>query len=122
MYEGRMSWNLDNAYLERTGGCTHTFGQNYTNAYWVYWRSDDGPSWRTLFRTSPGDHETAVLYEAKDLGFISNRNGGWRDTLYNILLGHWWFLVVTGAGDSLTSSTGTSSYYIGNEHHPPATL
>ena len=109
--DGMKYWNLDNSYLLRTGGGTLLEGQFYTHAYVLKWRVSNS-GWRTLLRHSD-DHCTIVKYGALDLGMVSNRNGGFRDSGYNINPQRsWWDLVVvTGYGTSASASTGTTTFY-----------
>ena len=75
-------WDLNNNYLERSGGGTLKDGQFYTHAYVLKWRVSD-KGWRTLLRHT-SDHCIIVKDGAKDLGMYSNRNGAFRDTGYNV--------------------------------------
>ena len=61
------------------------------------------------------DHST----DMKNLGFFSNRNGEMRRTGVDIVVGSWQFVAVTGEGDSATSSTGTSTFWLGDETNAP---
>ena len=75
-------WDLDNTYLERSGGGTLSDGQFYTHAVVLKWRASD-TGWRTLFRPD-NDHCIIVKDGAKDLGMFSNRNDGFRDSGYDV--------------------------------------
>jgi len=111
--DGYECWDLDNDFLERSGGATLTEGQYYTHAVWVKWRETD-TGFRTLFR--PGvDHSVIVSDGTKDLGMWCNRGGGFRDSGYDITddLSTWQLVIVTGSGSSPSASTGTSSFYTG---------
>ena len=75
-------WDLNNNDLQRTGGGTFTDGRYYTHAYVLKWRASDS-GWRTLFRHDQ-DHCMIVKDGARDMGMYSNRNGGFRDSGYNV--------------------------------------
>jgi len=114
-------FNLDNtafSYLQ-----THnpvTIGQYYTSAAWVNWRSSDS-GWRTLFRNSD-DHEVLVQSGAKTLGLYLTRNGVFRCCGDTIDVGSWQLVVVTGAGDSATSTTGVSTFFVGSLSESPTSV
>lgn len=96
--------NLDSNYLN-----TFYWGQYYTHFYLWYPRTTDA-GWRTLYRNN-FDHLGIVSNGGKNLGMYSNRNGGFRDCGYDISI-EWQTLIITGEGDSSTSSTGTSTFYV----------
>ena len=100
-----------NAYMERKAGGTLKEGQYYTHAYVLKWRASDSDH-RTLFRHSQ-DHCAKVKGGSKSSMMYSHRNGGWRDSGYDIVpqQAYWELVVVTGAGTSSTSSTGTTTFY-----------
>ena len=75
-------WDLNNNYLERSGGGSLKDGQFYTHAYVLKWRVSD-KGWRTLLRHN-NDHCIIVRDGGKDLGFYSNRASGFRDSGYNV--------------------------------------
>ena len=75
-------WDLNNNYLERSGGGTLKDGQFYTHAYVLKWRVSD-KGWRTLLRHN-NDHCIIVRDGGKDLGMYSNRKSGFRDSGYNV--------------------------------------
>ena len=75
-------WDLNNGYLQRTGGGTLSDGVEYTHAYVLKWRPTDG-GWRTLLRHNQ-DHCIIVKTGAKDLGMYSNRKNGFRDSGYDV--------------------------------------
>ena len=75
-------WDLNNNFLERSGGGTLKDGQYYTHAYVLKWRASD-KGWRTLLRHN-NDHCIIVRDGGKDLGMYSNRNSGFRDSGYNV--------------------------------------
>jgi len=114
---GLAVWDLDNAYLERSGGGSLTEKRAYTHAYWIKWRPSDS-GWRTLLRHSE-DHCTLVEDGGKDLGVLSNRDGGFRSAGYSITTGEWRFIVAVGVGDSAVSSSGITTFYAGGSE-PPA--
>ena len=99
------------AYIERKAGGTLKEGQYYTHAYVLKWRAS-GSTYRTLFRHSQ-DHCAMVNDGSKRLAIFSNRNGGFRNAGYDIVpqQAYWELVVVTGAGTSSTSSTGTTTFY-----------
>ena len=110
--DGMAYWNLDSGNsLVRTGGGTLLEGQFYTHAYILKWRVSNS-GYRTLLRHSD-DHCALVKDGALDLGMYSNRNGGFRDSGYDInpQRSSWDLVVVTGYGDSASASTGTSTFY-----------
>mmetsp|Transcript_3432 Transcript_3432/g.6083 ORF Transcript_3432/g.6083 Transcript_3432/m.6083 type:complete len:246 (+) Transcript_3432:247-984(+) len=111
--DGYRCWDLDNAYLERSGGSQLTEGQYYTHAVWLKWRSSDS-GWRTVMRPS-NDHSVIIRSGTKDLGMFSNRNGEFRDSRYDITndMSTLQLVIVTGEGNSATSNTGTSTFYTG---------
>ena len=116
-YAGHDCWNLDNDYLEYVSGSSKPlYGQYYTLAVWVFWRGSDGPWWRTLLHGS-SDHGILVKDGAKDLGMYSNRNGGFRDSSYDIDndMSTWQLVIVTGSGNTATSSIGTSIFFTAAE-------
>ena len=75
-------WDLNQSYLQRTGGGNLKDGQYYTHAFLLKWRASDA-GWRTLFRHNQ-DHCILVRSGTKDLGMYSNRNGAFRDSGYNV--------------------------------------
>ena len=75
-------WDLNNNYLERSGGGSLKDGQFYTHAYVLKWRVSD-KGWRTLLRHN-NDHCIIVRDGGKDLGMYSNRKDGFRDSGYNV--------------------------------------
>lgn len=82
----------------------------YYTMFAVWYPRVTNSGWRTWWRGST-DHQPMINDNATDLGIYSNRNGNFHDTGYNISIG-WQTVIVTGAGDTSTSSTGTSTYYI----------
>jgi hypothetical protein len=111
-HEGQSCWDLDNTWLEKSGGPDLQEGQFYTHAVWVYWRSTDS-GWRTLMRPTPSDHSVLIENGKKSLGMYSNRAGGFKDSGYDIAedMSSWQLVVVTGSGSSSTSSDGESKFY-----------
>ena len=100
-------FNMDNGYLQTSA--EGLFGQYYTCFYlWKPRTSDTG--WRTLHRNN-NDHVVIVQNGSKSLGMYSNRNGGFRDSGYDISI-EWQTLIITGVGDSETSTTGTTTFYV----------
>lgn len=91
-------------------GPTVTLGQNYTLFYHCKIRISDS-GWRTFHRNNL-DHLLIGENGSKDLGIYSNRNGAFRDSGYDLIAGDWQTIIVTGVGDSPTSSTGTTTIYI----------
>lgn len=116
LYNGIEAYNMDNGYITTNSKAGVTVGQRYTHAYWINWRESDS-GWRTLFRNSE-DHCALVEAGSRRLGVYSNRNGAFRlvQPQYDIVPGEWTFLVVVGKGDSATSSTGKSTFYVGSQH------
>jgi len=111
--DGVQAWDLQSSYMERTGGAEPVLPKDYTTAMWVYWRSSDS-GWRTLFRGNQ-DHVTLVQNGNKNLGFYSNRNGGFKDSGYDITndMDSWQLVVTTGEGDTATSNSGGTCIYTG---------
>lgn len=108
--DGVSCFDMDNGYLETDASSSiGTFNQYYTCFYlWKPRTTDSG--WRTLHRNS-SDHIGIVENNTKNLGMYSNRNGLFRDSGYDITI-NWQTLIITGAGDNSTSSTGTTTYYV----------
>ena len=111
-------WDLtgSHAQLVRSGGNSIDEGQFYTHAYWLKWRESD-TGYRTLFRHNQ-DHCTIVNTGTKELGFYSDRNGGFRGSGYNIQVGVWQLVIAVGAGTSNTSFTGNTTFFVGGQHTP----
>ena len=109
---GVKCWNLSCSFLERSGGSTLVETQCYTHAYLLKWRVSDKPGWRTLLRHG-NDHCGLVKNGGRALGMYSNRNGAFRPCGFDITPQQDRFevVVVTGEGDTVTSSTGTSTFY-----------
>lgn len=106
--DGVACWNMDTGYIET--GTRLTLGQNYTLFYlWKPRQSDSG--WRTVHR-GDNDHWGIIQDGTINLGMYSNRNGGFRDSGYNITRSVWQTWIIVGTGDSATSSTGTSRHYV----------
>jgi hypothetical protein len=111
--EGVPCLDMDGGYMElpSTGA---TLGQEYTVFY--YWKPVlAATNWRTLHRN---DNDHIVIVQSGDgapgLGIYSNRDGGFRDTGYDVLPGVWQTLIVTNVGDTSTSTTGTGTFYVNN--------
>lgn len=105
--DGVSCFNMDDGYLET--GASALFGQYYTCFYlWKPRTSDSG--WRTLHRND-NDHIGLVQDTTKNLGMFSNRDGGFRDSGYDISI-EWQTLIITGTGDTSSSATGTTTYYV----------
>merc|ERR1712216_1044728 len=104
-------WDLNNNYLERSGGGSLKDGQFYTHAYVLKWRVSD-KGWRTLLRHN-NDHCIIVRDGGKDLGMYSNRKSGFRDSGYNIVPQNnfWEIVLVTGKGSSANTHAGVSTLY-----------
>ena len=106
--DGVSCWNMDNGYLET--GTRIAFGQNYTCFYlWKPRTTDSG--WRTMHRNN-NDHIGIVQDGTINLGMYSNRNGGFRDSGYNITRSTWQTWILTGSGNSATDSVGTTAHYV----------
>ena len=58
---------------------------------------------------------TVVESGTKNLGVWSNRNEGFHDSGYDIIV-QWQVLIAVSEGDSATSSTGTTSFYINDDN------
>ena len=111
--EGVPCLDMDGGYMElpSTGA---TLGQEYTVFY--YWKPVlAATNWRTLHRN---DNDHIAIVQSGDgapgLGIYSNRDGGFRDTGYDVLPGVWQTLIVTNVGDTSTSTTGTGTFYVNN--------
>ena len=74
-------WDLNNVYIQRTGGGELEEGVEYTHAFVLKWRPTDN-GWRTLFRHNQ-NHCIIVKNGAKDLGVYS-QDVGFRDSGYNV--------------------------------------
>ena len=98
------------AYMERKAVVLRE-GLYYTHAYVLKWRASDGGS-RTLLFHDP-DRCAKVKAGSKSLMVYSHRNGEWRDSGYDIVpqQAYWELVVVTGAGTSSTSLSGTTTFY-----------
>jgi hypothetical protein len=111
-YDGIKAWNFDNTYVTRRGGPTRRVGQFYTHAYWVKFRVTNS-GWRTFFRGN--DHWAIVASGSTELGYFSNRNGGFRSCNYHIDVdGGWQLLLAVGEGKSANTWDGTQTFYIGD--------
>jgi len=116
--DGVEAWNLDNSYLtRRDAGKEIKITQHYTHVYWVKWRASDR-GWRTGFRGN-SDHCLIVRSGRKDMGMYANRNGGFRDSRYNIAPNQWRMVVVTANARSDSSVYGTSNFFVGTKDTPP---
>ena len=111
---GIACWDLSNSYLERRTGKALEETQHYTHAYMLKWRKSDS-GWRTLLRHR-NDHCGIVQEGQQGLGMFSNRNGRFRPCGFDITPQQSRFevVVITGEGDTATSSTGTSTFYVEN--------
>lgn len=89
-----------------------TIGKNYT-AYYIWYPRESNNGWRTLHRGSI-DHLGIVKDGNKDLGMYSNRNGGFKDSGYNIEI-KWQVLIICGEGSNSTSSAGTTTFYVNDD-------
>jgi len=91
-------------------GTGTTLGQQYTAVY--YWKPVNNTGiWRTLHNNSP-DYTAIIQQNTSNLGIYSDRDGGFRDTGFDISP-VWQTLVVTGEGSG-SSSLGTSTFYVNN--------
>lgn len=107
---GILAFEMDggNKYLETA--TNQTIGQYYTH-YYIWRPRISNSGWRTLFRGN-NDHAGMINQNATDLGMYSNRNGGFRDTGYDINPYAWQTLIVVGTGDSSTATTGTQLFFV----------
>lgn len=115
-FEGHSAWDLDKTYMSKVSGSAPKIGQFYTFAVWVYWRTADDGQWRTLIRQNR-DHSVIVQPRTNHLGMYSNRDGRFRGSSNFITddMESWQLVIVTGEGDSPTSSRGTSRFYTAAE-------
>ena len=99
-------------HIGRSGGRSLTETQHYTHVYLLKWRISD-PGWRTLLRHNQ-DHCGIVRDGGRRLGMFSNRNGRFRGCGYDITPQQSRFevVVITGEGDTSTSNTGASTFYV----------
>ena len=105
--DGVSCFDMDGGYLSTSA--TGLYGQYYTVFYlWKPRTSDSG--WRTLHRND-NDHVIIVQDGTKNLGMYSNRNGGFRDSEYDINI-EWQTMIATGVGNSPTDTVGTTTYYV----------
>ena len=112
--DGKMSLNLDSTnFVEITPPSNYPpLGQYYTQFYiWRPRTTDSG--WRTFYRGNE-DHLTMIENGNKNLGVYSNRNGGFWNSGYDIIL-KWQVLIAVSEGTSPTSSVGTTSFYVNDE-------
>ena len=89
-------------------------GQYYTQFYIWKPRTSDC-SWRTLYLNYNIEGLTVVESGTKNLGVWSNRNQGFHDSGYDIIV-QWQVLIAESEGDPATSSTGTTSFYINDDN------
>ena len=75
-------WDLNDDYLERTGGGSLTEGQYYTHAFLLKWRASDS-GYRTLFRHHK-HHCVLVEKDSKSAGFYTNTYGYFKGFGYNV--------------------------------------
>ena len=112
--DGRGYWDLDNSFLERTGGGTLREGQFYTHAYVLKWRLSSG-SFRTLLVHSDPSMAACAIVGSNSVNLGTTHLSDWAfyDSGYDINPQRaWWDLVVvTGRGDSATGITGTTTFY-----------
>ena len=99
-----------------TASTSTVLPQNYTLFYVWYPRLGDY-TWRTLFRGT-NDHWIIMNYPGsgyaggdQSIGIWSNRDGTWRDSGYDVTFG-WQTLIVVGNGSSVSSATGTQTFYV----------
>lgn len=118
-YENHLSWDISVDSVNTADG--YVFGDQYTHAYWVYWRSDDA-AWRTLARGSSSDHCTIVLAGGTELGMYSNRMGGFYGSGHSIVKDEWRFVVVTGSADGPASASGTTTFFVGSVDEEPTRI
>ena len=71
---GAPSFDLNESLLERDAGPLTVIPQNYTHAYWVWWRHSDAGAYRTLLRGSD-DHSCAV--KGRELGCAPSNRNAW---------------------------------------------
>ena len=89
-------------------------GKYYTQFYIWKPRTSDC-SWRTLYLNYNIEGLTVVESGTKNLGVWSNRNQGFHDSGYDIIV-QWQVLIAESEGDPATSSTGTTSFYINDDN------
>lgn len=110
---GLDAWDLsggwNNGFTQKISGA-HVEGQYYTHAYWVEWRAGNA-GWRTLLRHE-NDHDVLVKDGGTELGMYSNRDSNFRGSGHHVKPGSFDVVVVTGQGESASSSKGTSTFYI----------
>jgi hypothetical protein len=119
--DGVKYWNLPNTgtgALTRRSGATITEGQYYTHAYVIKWRESDD-NWRPLLRhdnlaSSRDELCGVVLAKKRTAGMYSYRDGKFRSSKFEISpqQSRWELVVITGAGDSATSATGSTTWYV----------
>eukprot|EP00931_Biecheleriopsis_adriatica_P093688 TRINITY_DN6741_c0_g1_i12.p1 TRINITY_DN6741_c0_g1~~TRINITY_DN6741_c0_g1_i12.p1 ORF type:complete len:323 (+),score=50.27 TRINITY_DN6741_c0_g1_i12:541-1509(+) len=120
---GHTCWDLDETYLERSGGASLTEGPHYTHAVWVQWRASESGC-LTLMAAAPQGQSIVVDAAGKRLGMFYEADGEFSDCGYEISsdMSGWQLVVVTGSADSPDSITGTSTFYLGAEGASSMTL
>jgi hypothetical protein len=114
--DGKSCLNMDStAYIQISPPLGYpALGQYYTQFYIWKPRTSDS-SWRTLYLNYNIEGLTVVEFGTKNLGVWSNRNEGFHDSGYDIIV-QWQVLIAVSEGDSATSSTGTTSFYINDDN------
>ena len=124
-FHGQWSWNLGNtatnAFIETLPSGRKTLPRKYTVATWIYWRESDKDAKdqlapRALFRGTNGN--LLIFVDKGQLGMYA-LSGAFQGTGYNIVLGSWQLVVVTGEDRSSSGTSGTSVFYVGDYSGPP---
>ena len=115
--DGKSCLNMDStAYIQISPPLGYpALGQYYTQFYIWKPRTSDS-SWRTLYLNYNIEGLTVVESGTKNLGVWSTRNQiSFHDSSYDIIV-QWQVLIAVSEGDSATSSTGTTSFYINDDN------
>lgn len=106
--DGIPCFDMDNGYLETSA--TGQLGQFYT-CFHLWKPRTTNTGWRTMYRNN-NDHIGIVQSGTVNLGMYSNRNGGFRDSGYNITANVWQTWILVGSGNSSTDTVGTTAHYV----------
>lgn len=106
--DGIPCFDMDNGYIET--GSRIQLGQFYT-CFHLWKPRATNTGWRTMYRND-NDHIGIIQDGTTNLGMYSNRNGGFRDSGYNITPNVWQTWIFVGTGNSATDTVGTTAHYV----------
>jgi len=106
--DGIPCFNMDGGYLETSA--TGILGKNYT-CFHLWKPRSTNTGWRTMYRNN-NDHIGIIQDGTVNLGMYSNRNGGFRDSGYDITANVWQTWIQVCTGNSSTDSVGTTAHYV----------